>query len=156
MTSGPATILDLSNLQDLPTCELGVLWRAHLGGSMPNHLPRFLLPRLLAYRLQVQQSGGLTKSADRYLDQIADELDAGREPAFPYPAVQRLKPGSVIIREYDGVQHRVMVTDQGFAWNGKTFGSLSSVAKAITGTNWNGQRFFGLKEKRRLAGEAAA
>ena len=75
---------------------------------------------------------------------------------MPYPGNQRLKPGSVIVREHDGVDHRVMVLDEGYAWNGKTFGSLSSVARAITGTNWNGQRFFGLKEKRAGAEGAAA
>ena len=61
---------------------------------------------------------------------------------------QRLKPGVVIMREHNGVHQRVMVLDEGFAWNGKSFGSLSAVAKAITGTNWNGQRFFGLDRKR--------
>jgi hypothetical protein len=134
---------------DLTVGELEVLWRMHLGGSMPDHLPKFLLPKLLVYRIQVQQSGGLTKSAIRYLDQIVNDLEAGREPPMPYPSNQKIKPGSVIIREHDGVQQRVMVLDVGFAWNGKTYGSLSSVAKAITGTNWNGQRFFGLKDRRR-------
>lgn len=154
MTAVPLASLDFCKLQDLQVSELDVLWRTHLGGTMPRHLPRFLLLRLLAYRLQVQQSVGLAKSASRFLDQIADDLTAGREPALPYPKDQRLKSGSVLIREHDGVQHRIMVLDEGFAWNGKTFGSLSSVAKAITGTNWNGQRFFGLKEKDRTAGEA--
>ena len=155
MTWDPASKLELKSLEDLPVGELEVLWRRHLGGYVPDHLPKFLLPKLLAYRIQVQQSDDLTKSATRYLDQIADDLEAGREPPMPYPSNQKIKPGSVIIREHDSVQHRVLVLDEGFAWNGKTYGSLSSVAKAITGTNWNGQRFFGLKEKRRPSGEAA-
>ena len=148
--------LEFKNLLDLPLGELEAFWRTHLGGSMPDHLPNFLLPKLLAYRIQVQQLGGLKKVASRYLDQIADDLVAGREPPMPYPSNHKIKPGSVIIREHDGVQHRVMVLDQGFAWNGKTFESLSSVAKAITGTNWNGPRFFGLKGKGQFGGEAAA
>jgi Protein of unknown function (DUF2924) len=156
MTYAPNTPFDFRKLQDIQVGELEALWRTHLGGSMPKYLPRFLLSRLLAYRLQIQQSGGLSKTATRFLDQIADHLEAGREPALPYPADQRLKPGSVIVREHEGVEHRVMVLNEGFAWNGKTFGSLSSVAKAITGTNWNGQRFFGLKEKQQPAGEGAA
>jgi hypothetical protein len=95
----------------------------------------------------VQQTGGLSKAASRFLDQVAIDLEAGREPSLPYPAEQRLKPGVVIMREHNGVHQRVMVLDEGFAWNGKSFGSLSAVAKAITGTNWNGQRFFGLDRK---------
>jgi hypothetical protein len=137
----------MQNIQDLSSTELETFWRTHLGGAAPVHLPRFLLHRLLAYRLQVQEHGGLTKPATRFLDQIADDLAAGQEPAMPYPDEQRIKPGSVIVREHDGVHHRVMVLAEGYAWNGKTFGSLSSVARAITGTNWNGQRFFGLKGK---------
>ena len=112
--------------------ELEMLWRMHLGGSMPDHLPKFLLPKLLTYRIQAQQLGGLTKAARSYLDQIKDDLVAGGEPPMPYPSNQKIKPGSVIVREHNDVQHRVMVLNEGFAWNGKTYGSLSSVAKAIT------------------------
>lgn len=147
---------DISKLQELSPADLDAVWRSHLGGAMPSHLPRFLLPRLLAYQLQVQQHGGLNKSTSRFLDQIVSDLEAGREPAMPYPDNQRLKPGSVIVREHAGIDHRVMVLDEGYAWNGKTFGSLSAVARAITGTNWNGQRFFGLKEKRDSGGEVRA
>jgi hypothetical protein len=146
----------VSRLQDMSAADLEVFWRTHLGGAVPSHLSKFLLPRILAYRLQVQQHGGLSKVATRFLDHIADDLDAGGEPVMPYPNDQKLKAGSVIVREHDGVDQRVMVLEDGYAWNGKTFGSLSSVAKAITGTNWNGQRFFGLKEKRRSADEVAA
>ena len=71
---------------------------------------------------------------------------------MPYPDDSRLKPGSVLVRKHDGVQHRVMVLEEGYAWNGKTFASLSAAAKAITGTNWNGQRFFGLDKSKGKAG----
>jgi hypothetical protein len=138
---------DLSKLPGLSANELDTLWRTYLGGSMPKLLPKFLQSRMLAYRLQVQQTGGLSKMACRFLDQAAIDLEAGREPSLPYPAEQRLKPGIVIVREHNGVHQRVMVLDEGFAWNGKSFGSLSAVAKAMTGTNWNGQRFFGLDRK---------
>jgi hypothetical protein len=137
----------ISLLQELSSADLELAWRRYIGGVVPVHLPRVMLSRLLAYRLQIQQHGGLSKSATRFFDQIADDLAAGREPAMPYPTDQKLKPGSVIVREHDGIHQRVMVLEDGYAWNGKTYGSLSSVAKAITGTNWNGQRFFGLKEK---------
>lgn len=145
---------DFSKLTELPVNELEILWRTHLGGAMPKHLPKFLLPRLLAYRMQVQVGGGLSKTTERFLHQITNDLEAGRDPVLPYPADQKLKPGSVIMREYDGIQHRVIVIENGYAWQGKTFTSLSSAAKAITGTNWNGQRFFGLKDKGRSGAEA--
>ncbi|QIG52714.1 DUF2924 domain-containing protein [Nordella sp. HKS 07] len=127
--------------------ELQAVWRNHLGGSPVEGLPKFLLARLLAYRLQVQQFGDLPKKAVGLLDRVAVDLDQGRQPKIPYPDERRLKPGSVLIREYEGVQQRVMVLEEGYAWNGKIFASLSAVAKAITGTHWNGQRFFGLDRK---------
>jgi Protein of unknown function (DUF2924) len=147
MSFATNTVPDLSKLPDLSANELDALWRTLLGGSMPKQLPKFLQSRMLTYKLQVQQTGGLSKAASRFLDQVAIDLEAGREPSLPYPAEQRLKPGVVIMREHNGVHQRVMVLDEGFAWNGKSFGSLSAVAKAITGTNWNGQRFFGLDRK---------
>ena len=58
-----------------------------------------------------------------------------------------LKPGTILTREWNAQTHRVMVVDEGFAWNDKTYDSLSKVAFAITGTNWNGPRFFGLRDK---------
>jgi Protein of unknown function (DUF2924) len=144
MSRAADALPDLSKLPDLSANELDTLWRAHLGGTMPKQLPKFLQSRMLAYSLQVQQSGGLSKATSRFLDQIAIDLEAGREPSLRYPAEHRLKPGIIIMREHNGVHQRVMVLDEGFAWNGRSFGSLSAVAKAITGTNWNGQRFFGL------------
>ena len=109
------------------------------------------MARLFAYRLQVQRSGDLSKKALGFLQRIAAEIEAGKNPEVPYPDDRRLKPGSVLVREHDGVQHRVMVLSEGYAWGGKTFASLSAVAKAITGTNWNGQRFFGLDKGRMKA-----
>jgi Protein of unknown function (DUF2924) len=147
MISAAEVTPDLSKLPDLSVSELDAFWRTYLGGTMPKQLPKFLQSRMLAYRLQVQQNGDLSKMTSRFLDQAAIDIEAGREPSLPYPVEQRLKPGIVIVREHNGVHQRVMVLDEGFAWNGKTYGSLSAVAKAITGTNWNGQRFFGLDRK---------
>jgi hypothetical protein len=147
MSFATNTVPDLSKLLDLSAKELDALWRTYLGGSMPKQLPKFLQSRMLTYKLQVQQTGGLSKAASRFLDQVAIDLEAGREPSLPYPAEQRLKPGIVIVREHNGIRQRVMVLDEGFAWNGKSFGSLPAVAKAFTGTNWNGQSFFGLDRK---------
>ena len=68
-------------------------------------------------------------------------------PVPPVPDRRGLKPGTILVREHAGVLHRVVVMENGFAWEGKTFRSLSEAAQAITGTNWNGPRFFGLRSK---------
>ncbi len=71
-----STLPDINTLSGLPSADHEVLWLTHLGGAVPEHLPKFLLARLLAYRIQVQQQGGLSKVATRFLDQIANDLDA--------------------------------------------------------------------------------
>lgn len=111
---------------------------------------------MLAYRLQADQHGDLGKEAVRLLDAITSDLADGKTPDIKPPSERRLKLGTILVREHQGVQHRVMVMAEGFVWQGKTFMSLSSAAKAITGTNWNGQRFFGLKEKVRSGAEISA
>jgi Protein of unknown function (DUF2924) len=142
---------DLSHLSGL---ELKRLWRQHLQERVPDHLPKSILAKLLAYRLQEQAQSRLPKIALAYLKVIENNLRDGRELKFPYPSEQGIKLGCQLVREHDGVDHRVTVIDGGYEWNGNTFGSLSSVAKAITGTNWNGHRFFGLKAKRQFTAEA--
>jgi hypothetical protein len=123
-------------------------WRAHLGGEPPLHLPRWLLMRVLAHRLQADAFGGLDKSIQRMLRPSKDEDCAA---PFDRRAPQTrdgvgLRAGALLAREWNGKLERVMVLEEGFAWNGQTFGSLSQIAKAMTGTNWNGHRFFGLRQ----------
>ncbi len=132
-------------------------WRAHLGGEPPAHLPRGLLMRMLAYRLQADALGGLDKSVLRML---CREKDGKALAAFDRRAPQTrdgvgLSAGALLVREWNGKHERVMILEEGFAWNGQTFRSLSQLAKAITGTNWNGHRFFGLRQgKTAVADEA--
>jgi hypothetical protein len=135
--------------------ELSRAWRNVIGKPAPANLPKSLSARLLAYRIQGHRHGDLTKETTRLLDSIADDLAAGKTPDIQPPFERRLKPGTVLIRENQGVQHRVMVMEEGYAWQGRTFASLSSAAKAITGTNWNGNTFFGLGEKK-AASEVSA
>ena len=144
--------VDLERLPGMTAAELQSVWRSHLGGSPSARLPKSLVARLFAYRLQVQRSGDLSKQAVGFLQRIAADLELGKNPDVPYPEDRRLKPGSVLVREHDGVQHRVMVLEEDYAWAGKTFASLSAAAKAITGTNWNGQRFFGLDKSKGKGG----
>ena len=153
-TSGallPRNVSVLSIVADLEGRDLDGLrrqWRAHLGGEAPAHLPRWLLMRVLAYRLQSDAFGDLDKSIRRNL---RSEKDDGVGVPFDRRAPKTrqgvaLKAGALLVREWKGRLERVMILEEGFAWNGQTFGSLSQIAKAMTGTNWNGHRFFGLRQ----------
>jgi Protein of unknown function (DUF2924) len=121
-----------------------------LGGAAPTHLPRWLLLRVLAYRLQAAALGDLDKASLRVIRASqGGALDFAVRPFNNRKPTTRdgiaLNSGALLVREWRGKLGRVMVLDKGFAWNGKTFDSLSQVAKAITGASWNGHRFFGLR-----------
>ena len=138
----------VANLEGLDLNGLRRQWRAHLGGQAPAHIPRWLLMRVLAYRLQSDAFGGLEKSIQRML---RSEKDDDAAAPFDRRAPQTregvgLKAGAQLVREWKGRLERVMILEEGFVWNGQTFGSLSQIAKAMTGTNWNGHRFFGLRQ----------
>jgi len=123
-------------------------WCAHLGGEPPPHLPRWVLMRVLAYRLQSDAFGGLDRSIQRILRSKKDD-DAAAPFDRRAPQTREgvgLKAGALLVREWKGRLERVMILEEGFVWNGQTFGSLSQIAKAMTGTNWNGHRFFGLRQ----------
>jgi hypothetical protein len=145
----PAAVV--AGLADLSLEQLGLQWRNHLGGAPPAHLPRWLLMRVLAYRIQAVAFGDLNKAALQSISATGDEAasSAGPHPFALRRATTRdgakLKPGALLAREWDGRVERVMVLEEGYAWNGSTFRGLSQVAKAITGTNWNGHRFFGMR-----------
>jgi hypothetical protein len=128
------------------------------GGEPPSHLPRWLLMKVLAYRLQSEAFGDLDKSIRRILRSAAED---GVGAPFDRRAPQTregvgLKAGALLVREWNGRLERVMILEQGFAWNGQTFASLSQIAKAMTGTNWNGHRFFGLRQGKTAPADAAA
>jgi hypothetical protein len=141
----------LASLEGLELEGLRRQWRNHLGGEAPAHLPRSLLLRVLGHRLQVAAFGDLDRSVRRLLrDESIGEGDRSAAPFDRRDAQTRegiaLRPGALLVREWEGKLERVMVLEEGFAWNGKNFGSLSQIAKAMTGTNWNGHRFFGLRQ----------
>ena len=146
-----ASVLSIvANLEGLDLDGLRRQWRAHLGGEAPANFPRWLLMRVLAYRLQSDAFGGLDKS-------IRKILRSGKDDGVSAPFDRRspqtreglgLKAGALLVREWKGRLERVMILEEGFAWNGQTFGSLSQIAKAMTGTTWNGHRFFGLRQGR--------
>jgi Protein of unknown function (DUF2924) len=154
--SGRVAELDetISSLVDLDASGLCLQWRDHLGGTPPAHLPKWLLLRILTYRLQAAAFGGLDRETLRILRQ-----PRGQRPDSPYqrPFETRmpttsdgasLLSGALLTRQWNGKLEHVMVLEKGFAWKGETYGSLSQVAKAITGTSWNGHRFFGLRTEK--------
>jgi hypothetical protein len=141
----------ISGLGDLDATGLCLRWRNHLGGTPPAHLPRWLLLRILAYRLQAATFGGLDKETLRILRQPKGQrLESPDQRPFEtrIPTTRdgaSLRAGALLVREWNGKLERVMVLEKGFAWNGETYVSLSQIAKAMTGTSWNGHRFFGLR-----------
>jgi hypothetical protein len=154
-----ASVLSIvANLEGLDLNGLRRQWRAHLGGEPPAHLSRWLLMKVLAYRLQCDALGDLDKSIRRV-------LRSGKEDGIGAPFDRRipqtrdglgLKAGVLLVREWNGRLERVMILEEGFAWNGQTFSSLSQIAKAMTGTSWNGHRFFGLRQGKTPAVDADA
>ena len=110
-------------------------------------LPRHLLFRVLAYRLQADHLGDLDAESQRLLDHSGSPENAGQRATDPNRPTADVRPGTMLAREWNGQMQRVAVLADGFAWNGKTYPSLSQIALAITGTRWNGPRFFGLREK---------
>jgi Protein of unknown function (DUF2924) len=140
---------EIAHLRGLDLHGLRARWRSLTGRAAPAHLSKALLLRVLAYRVQAAAFGDLDKATTRLLDRIADEALDGKPVDIPVPDRAGLRPGTVLVRDWEGTAHRVMVMTEGFAWNGTTYASLSKVARAITGTRWNGPRFFGLRDKGR-------
>ena len=142
---------EIARLRGLGVQGLRARWRTSFGQSAPPHLARHLLFAMLAYRLQAETMGDLDAATARFLKQV--DLAPSQQAAVPLTqAFERrrrgLSPGTMLTREWSGEHHRVTVLDQGFVWEGRTYSSLSKIAKAITGTKWNGPRFFGLRDKK--------
>ena len=139
---------EIARLRGLGEGELRARWHTAFRRRAPPHLPHHLLFRMLAYRLQAERLGELDADSRRLLDRIwagsSDETD--RLVADLNRSRTELKPGTLLTREWDGQRQRVMVLPDGFSWNGKTYPSLSKIAFAMTGTRWNGPRFFGLRD----------
>jgi len=147
-TADPVSIdVEVARLRDLDVEGLRRRWETVHGRKGPTHLSRHLLFRLLAYRLQAEALGDLDSQSQSILDQSASPEDASKRAEESRRSSNSLRPGTVLGREWNGQMHRVAVLAGGFAWNGTTYPSLSKIAFAITGTRWNGPRFFGLRDK---------
>ena len=133
---------ELAALPGLSRTCLKERWRDLYGTPPPANLGRGLLLGGIAYRMQEKVLGGLGPTTRRRLAQATNDLAAGRAPAAPRESI---KPGTRLLREWQGAMHEVIALERGVQYRGKQFPSLSAVAREITGTRWSGPLFFGLK-----------
>ena len=136
---------EISDLAGFSRAGLIEHWQELYGCNPPKGASMTFMVRAIAYELQAKYYGGLRSAAKRQLDKIAgsktgDEVEGARR-------VPVLDPGARLVREWNGVTHTVDVTNDGFEWRGEAYGSLSAIAREITGARWSGPRFFGLNER---------
>jgi hypothetical protein len=134
----------LAALRTAPIADLKQQWRT-LYGKEPPAFSRSYIESRLAYRIQELAYGGLRPETRKRLEALGERLDGGNAVLRRIRADNRPLPGTQLIREYDGVQHVVTVRADDFEYEGRSYQSLSAIARHITGTRWNGWVFFGLK-----------
>jgi hypothetical protein len=145
---------EIAGLQSLDVEQLKGRWRTLYQTEAPTRFSRDLLMRAVAYRLQERALGGLKPATLRLFQRVAAAAHA-RQPLKLKP-LRRLEAGAVLIREWGGVKHKVVVLENGFSFRSQCYGSLSAVARQITGSHWSGPLFFGLKNRTKAeAGDGA-
>jgi hypothetical protein len=138
---------DLADLTHLSEDRLNDYFRHLYGVEPPARLRRPLLIRAIAYRLQEKALGGLKPATRRLLASVADDATA-RRTTMHVARERKIKPGTTLLREWHGVQHRLTVLEDGVQFGNERYRSLSEVARKITGSRWSGPLFFGLKSAR--------
>jgi len=136
---------DLAELSQNPIQQLRQRWRTMFRTDPPEAFGPDLLRRSIAQRIQEQHYGGLFVSAQRQLNQIVKAMAS--KPGGRIELPRRIKSGAVLVRTWKDKSHRVTVLDDGFSFKGRTYVSLSEIAREITGTRWSGPKFFGLRSK---------
>jgi len=139
----PAVEAELDGLPTMPIAALRIRYRELFRTEPAKAFGPDLLRRSIAHRIQEKTYGGLPASTRRLLDQLVKAAMAKPNGRLELP--RRIKPGSELVRTWKRKTYRVMVMADGFAHEGRTFTSLSEIASEITGTRWNGPRFFGLR-----------
>ncbi len=135
---------EIATLNTLEPAALLQKWKALFGTDPSPLLARIFMVRAIAYRLQEQRFGGLKPSTQRLLDRACEgRADVGQK-RIPD---KRVSAGTVLIRQWRGISHRVTVLDDEVVYRERRYKSLSEVARAITGSRWSGPRFFGLKRR---------
>ena len=149
LVADPAVEADVSRIQSMNIGQLREMWRSKFRNEPPKAFGPDLLRRSLAHKIQEDAYGGLDPKTARLLNQlIAQSAKNAGKIVLP----RRTKPGTVIVREWKGKRHSVTVADDGFTFEGQSYESLSEIARLITGTRWNGPRFFGLRSKEQTDG----
>ena len=138
-----ALSVEIGGLSKASIMDLREGWKTLYGKAPCGQISRSFLIRAIAYRLQEQAFGGLKPSTRRLLSRVAEETAGGISPKKPRS--RKAEMGTILIREWQGNAHRVTVLDDGVAFNGRRYRSLSEVAREITGSRWSGPRFFGLR-----------
>src|SRR3981081_2108 len=141
----PAVEDELDRMAVMPIAQLRIRYRELFRTEPPKAFGPDLLRRSIAHRIQGKAYGGTSPHAHRLLDQMMKAYAAKPNGKIVLP--RRIKPGSVLVREWKGKSHRVTVLAVGFAYDGETYRNLSEIAVLITGPRWNGPRFFGLRSK---------
>jgi hypothetical protein len=139
----PAVEAVLDGLPTMSIADLRKRYREVFRAEPPKAFGPDLLRRSIAYRIQEIAYGGLPTAAKRMLDRLVKNY--WKNPTGRLEIPRRIKPGSALVREWKGKVHQVKVAAGGFSYGGRTYGSLSEIASTITGTKWNGPRFFGLR-----------
>jgi hypothetical protein len=134
----------LQALKEMDYAALRSEWRRLHRSPAPSRVARDLLVLGIAWKIQEQAYGGLGAATKRRLAELAKTME--RDGDVRRNRVARLKPGVKLVREWRGKTHTVIVAEDGFEWNGRTWRSLSSIARAMTGVHWSGPRFFGLTD----------
>ncbi len=147
----PAVEAELDRLPTTPIADLRKRYRELFRTEPPKAFGPDLLRRSVAHRIQEKAYGGLSAPMQRLLDQLVKAALAKPNGRLELP--RRIKPGSELVRTWKGKTYRIMVMADGFAYDGRTFASLSEIASDITGTRWNGPRFFGLRAASREAAD---
>ena len=137
---------ELAGLERLSGEKLNQHFKIMYRADPPPRMRRALLIQALAYRLQEKALGGLRPATRRLLASAADDAAARR--TMPEARERKIKPGTTLLREWHGVQHRLTVLEDGVQFGGERYRSLSEVARKITGSRWSGPLFFGLKSAR--------
>jgi len=147
-TTDGAVLAQLATLQRMSVNELKMKWEELFASGAPNNSRAFLEVRI-ANRIQELTYGGLSRDVRRALDRLADENEGKVDRKRMADDPRNPSRGTKFIREWNGVEHTVTVLQDGYEWEDRKYRSLSAVAKNITGTSWNGFRFFGFREKAR-------
>ena len=148
MTTHEPILARLAALKVMSVNELKTEWQALFDAPAPNNSRAFLEFRI-AYRIQELTYGGPDRETRRMLDLLADEVEGHSKRKHQIIDPRNPVTGTRLIREWEGIEHTVTVLKDGFDWQGRKFKSLSAVAREISGTRWNGYRFFGLRERKR-------